>query len=123
MKIVLLVLCILMNVSACATTREAHTGTPPAEDIGGEAAGEAAVETITGRVVIFGTEPGTYAGIVAEDNTHYAIYPPEKERELRSLQGKVIRFTVIFVTPEQQSLASINLRGGTVTPLEWELIR
>jgi len=80
-------------------------------------------ETITGRVVIFGSEPFTYAGIVAEDNTHYAILPPEKEKELRGVQGQLLKFTVVFVTPAEQSLASINLKGGTVTPISWEILR
>jgi hypothetical protein len=76
---------------------------------------------ITGRVVIFGSEPHTYAGIITEDGTHYSIYPLETEKELWGLQAHLIEFNVI-VLPEPKGYGSVFL-GNTVTPVSWEIIR
>jgi len=117
MKKVFLVLFTVLFLPACVTAREAN------DDL--QSAGEAAVadtKVIMGSVVVFGNDPFTYAGIVAEDGTHYAILPPEKEAELYPLQGRLVKFTVVFVTPQEPSLASLNLRGGAVTPLAWEIV-
>ena len=75
---------------------------------------------ILGRIRIYGSEPRTYAGIVDENGTAYAIYPPSAEDELRRLQGHIIEFSVI-VLDEPQGYGSLFLRGGTVTPLSWEI--
>lgn len=76
---------------------------------------------ITGRIVIFGDGRNTFAGITDENDVQYAIYPPSVEEELGNLQGHLIEFTVIFV--EEQTYGSLFLRGGTVTPVSWEIIR
>ena len=78
-------------------------------------------ETITGRVVVFGNEPRTFTGIEDENGIQYAIYPPAIENELRRLQGHLIEFAVVFV--EEQTYGSLFLRGGTVTPISWRIIR
>jgi hypothetical protein len=77
---------------------------------------------ITGSVRIYGSEPHTFVGIVDEKGTEYAVYPPSKEEELRKLQGHLIDFTVIFMD-EPQGYGSLFLKGGTVTPVNWEIIR
>ena len=76
---------------------------------------------IIGRVVIFGSEPHTFAGIVGEDGTQYAIYPPEVEAELRELQVHLIEFIVVF--SDEQVYGSLFLKGGTVKPVSWEIVR
>ena len=77
---------------------------------------------ITGRVQIYGNEPFTFVGIIDEADTEYAVHPPEVADELRRLQGRLIEFTVIFLD-EAQGMGGMMLRGGTVTPLSWEIIR
>ena len=77
--------------------------------------------TITGSVRIFGSAPHTFPGIVDENGIEYSVYPPEKEDELRSLQGHLIRFNVI-VLEQPQGYGGLILRR-TVTPVSWEIIR
>jgi len=77
---------------------------------------------LTGRVQIYGSEPHTFVGIVDGNDNEYAVYPPEKENELRKLQGHLIEFTVVFLD-EPQGYGSLFLKGGTVTPVTWEIIR
>jgi hypothetical protein len=77
----------------------------------------ASVKTLSGRVQIFGNEPHTYAGIVAGDKA-YAIYPPEKEAELRLFQGQDLLFTVRFLE-KPQGYGSLFLTDGCVTPISW----
>ena len=77
---------------------------------------------IRGQVRIYGNEPQTFAGIVDENGTAYSIYPPEREKELRQLQGHLIEFTVILLD-EPRGYGSLFLRGGTVTPLSWVIIQ
>ena len=77
---------------------------------------------IVGRVQIYGNEPRTFAGIVDQTGTEYAIYPPAQEEKLRTLQGHLIEFTVIFMD-EPKSYGSLFLKGGTVEPITWEIIR
>ena len=77
---------------------------------------------ITGSVRIYGSEPHTFVGIVDENGIEYAVYPPSKEEELRKLQGYLIAFTVVFLD-EPKGEGGLYLKGGTVTPLSWEIIR
>ena len=77
--------------------------------------------TITGSVRVFGNEPHTYVGIVDEAGVQYSVYPPEKEAELSKLQGRLINFTVILLA-QPQGLGGLFLKGGTVTPVSWEVI-
>jgi len=77
---------------------------------------------IIGRVKIFGNEPHTFVGIVDEKGTEFAVYPREQEEKLRKLQGHLIEFTVI-VLDEPKGEGSLYLKGGTVQPLEWSIIR
>jgi hypothetical protein len=77
---------------------------------------------ITGTVQIYGNEPHTFAGIAGENGEEYSIYPPSCEDELRTLQGRLIDFTVIILD-EPKGYGGLFLRGGTVTPVEWRIIR
>jgi len=77
---------------------------------------------ITGMVQIYGNEPHTFVGIVDENGTEYAVYPPSQEAELRKLQGHLIEFTVIMLD-EPKGEGGLYLKGGTVTPISWEIIR
>jgi hypothetical protein len=78
-------------------------------------------KTIVGRVQVYGNSPFTFVGIIDENDTEYAVYPPAKERELRALQGHLIRFTVILFD-EPRGPGGFSLRGGTVEPINWEII-
>jgi hypothetical protein len=78
---------------------------------------------ITGRVQVYGNEPFTFVGIVDEAGIEYAVYPYSKEAELVWLQGHLIEFTVIFLDDPPRTEASLTLRGGTVTPVSWVIIR
>jgi hypothetical protein len=75
-------------------------------------------QTIRGRVVVFGSEPHTFVGIVTDEGKQYNVTPPEKEDEIRKLQGYAISFTVIFqnVPAGPPGLA---LQNGTVELLSW----
>ena len=75
---------------------------------------------ILGQIQIYGNEPHTFAGIVDQDGIQYAIYPPSVETELRSLQGYLLEFTVILLN-EPHGYGGQFLKGGTVTPLKWEI--
>ena len=77
---------------------------------------------ITGKVQIYGSEPHTFVGIVDQDKTEYAVFPADKEEELRKLQGHLIEFDVIFLE-EPQGYGSLFLKGGTVTPVKWEILQ
>jgi hypothetical protein len=79
------------------------------------------VKKIVGRVRIYGSDPHTFAGISGEDGIEYSIYPPEKEEEIRSLQGHLIEFTVILLD-EPQGFGSLFLKGGTISPVEWKIL-
>ena len=76
---------------------------------------------ILGRVQVYGNEPHTFVGIVDETGTEYAVYPKEQEDRLRSLQGHIIEFTVIFLD-EPKTYGSLFLRGGTVEVVSWLVI-
>ena len=86
-----------------------------------DAAGED-TKKIIGRIQIYGNEPHTFVGIVGGDGTEYAVYSPSHEGELRRLQGYLIEFTVVFLE-EPQGYGSLFLKGGTVTPVSWEIIQ
>ena len=77
---------------------------------------------ITGRIQIYSNEPHTFAGIIDENGTEYAVYPPSAGDELRTLQGHLIEFSVILLD-EPRGYGSLFLKGGTVTPVKWEIIR
>ena len=77
---------------------------------------------ITGMVQVYGNEPHTFVGIIDEAGVEYAVYPHSKEAELYELQGHLIEFTVVFLD-EPKGEGSLYLRGGTVTPLSWVIIR
>jgi len=77
---------------------------------------------LLGRIQLFGNTPHIFAGIVDEDGSTYAIYPPSVEEELRSLQGHLIEF-VVTVLSEPRGAGGLILGGETVTPLSWEIVR
>lgn len=77
---------------------------------------------ITGKIEIYGSEPHTFVGIVDENGTEYAVHAPSREDELRRLQGRLIEFTVVFLD-DPQVFGSLFLKGGTVEPLGWVIIR
>ena len=75
---------------------------------------------IVGRVEVYGHEPETFVGIIDVNDVQYAVFPPSMEEELSKLQGHLIEFTVVLLD-EPQGFGSFFLRGGTVTPIKWEL--
>ena len=108
-----------LGVFSCVTARgDQHKndspGSPPVSS-------EESTARITGRVQISGNEPFTFVGIVDENGTEYAVYPPSRETELRQLQGHLIEFTIIILN-EPQGEGGMYLKGGTVTPVSWEII-
>jgi len=117
MKTVFLALAVF-TVFSCGTM----SGQPQSE-AGGKTKTQGKEKTIKlkGIIKIFGSEPHTFAGIVDEKGVEYSIYPPEKEDELRKLQGNLIEFTVILLD-KPQGYGSLFLKGGTVTPVEWKII-
>jgi len=102
------------------TTEINTTGQTGSNNTGSTVSGN--VFKITGRVQIYGNEPNTFTGIVDQAGTEYAVYPPAQEERLRALQGHLIEFTVIPIN-EPKSYGSLFLKGGTVEPITWEIIR
>ena len=115
-------MCLFILMASCVSasgrteSRQADHNPPSGDEA---LAGTPAV--IIGRVVIFGNEPHTFAGIVTDDGAEYAVYPPSLETELRSLQGNNIEFNVILLD-EPQGYGSLFLKGGTVSPLSWKIL-
>ena len=91
---------------------------PPPPAIENERTNE---RTIIGRIVMFGNEPFSYAGIVDQEGIEYFIYPREEGDSMRMYQGHLIRFIVISVQ-ENPSYESSNFRGGQVRILSWSLL-
>ena len=83
-------------------------------------AGADVMRTIRGRVVVFGSEPHTFAGIVTGDGRQYNVTPPEKEEEIRKLQGYEVNFTVIFLDLPAGP-PGLALRDGAVELLSWTI--
>jgi len=110
MRFILFVLAFL-SVFSCRTAAAGQRGTN-AEN----------TTRITGMVQVYGSEPHTFVGIVDEKGTVYAVYPPSSEAELIKLQGHLIEFTVIMLD-EPKGEGGLYLKGGTVTPLSWEILR
>jgi hypothetical protein len=78
-------------------------------------AGLGGTQTLRGTVRIYGNEPHTYAAIESGGKV-YGLYPPEKERELRGLQGREADFKVRLLDAE-----ALPFCDGMVTPLSWKL--
>jgi hypothetical protein len=87
---------------------------------GNEAASAKDTQVIQGMVRIYGSEPHTLVGI-ASNGKMYAVYPPEKEMELRELQGRLIEFTVRFLDPPQ-GYGSLFLQDGCVEVVSWKAV-
>ena len=107
----------ILSIVTCVTAGEDTIKHDPPNHISSE---ESSV-MIRGRVQIYGNEPHTFAGIVDENGTEYAVYPRSSEDELRPLQGYLIEFTVIMLD-ETQGYGGMFLGGGTVTPVSWEIL-
>jgi hypothetical protein len=118
MRFILFALAIL-TVFSCGTASGDQFGQGPGNS---SSANEEKTAKITGMVHVYGNEPHTFVGIEDEKGTEYAVYPPSSEAELIKLQGHLIEFTVI-VLDEPKGEGGLYLKGGTVTPLSWEIIR
>ena len=77
---------------------------------------------IVGKVRVYGNDPHTFVGIVDKNGTAYAVYPDAQQEQLRGLQGHEIEFTVVFLD-EPKGYGSLFLKGGTVTPIKWLIMR
>jgi ABC-type oligopeptide transport system substrate-binding subunit len=123
MKLKILAIIILFctaGLFACGTAQKAQKAGDDSTGIQNSAAPKDTV-IITGMVQIYGNAPHTFAGIASEDGKTYAVYPREKEMEIRSLQGRRIEFTVrILESPAGEG--SLYLKDGTVTPLSWRIL-
>ena len=91
------------------------------------AAPQADTVIITGRIVVYGSEPRTFIGIANTEGGEYFVYSPEHEAELRSLQGHLIEFTVEIIDTENNPTAAPSygaglLRSGTVRPISWQIV-
>ena len=128
MKLIVFLLffiCIIPNIFPCGRKEKNNVQPVTVENVNAEGRSGTKTENmikITGRVKIYGSEPHTFAGIVDEKGSEFAVYPPEQEEKLRKLQGHLIEFTVIFLD-EPRGEGSLFLKGGTVNPLEWSIIR
>ena len=132
MRLIFCALVFTVAISGCysfGSREKANTPPkPPVNDAGAvdpaklADANEGGTAKIIGRVQVFGNEPHTFVGIVDQDKIEYAVYPPSREEELRKLQGHLIEFTVVFLE-EPQGYGSLFLKGGTVTPVKWEIIQ
>jgi len=128
MKVIVFLLFFLLiipNAFSCGRKEKNNSQPLKVENVNTEGQSGTGTENmtkLTGRVQIYGSEPHTFVGIVDENGTEFAVYPPEQEEKLRKLQGHLIEFTVIFLD-EPQGYGSLFLKGGTVNPVKWEIIR
>jgi len=113
---------IMPGVFPCGKKEKNIVQPASAETVITEGQGTGNMTKIIGRVQIYGSEPHTFVGIVDEMGTEFAVYPPEQEEKLRQLQGRLIEFTVIALD-EPKGEGGLYLKGGTVNPLEWSIIR
>jgi hypothetical protein len=113
---------IIPSVFPCGKKEKNVVQPVSAETVITEGQGTENMSKITGRVRIYGSEPHTFVGIVDERGNEFAVYPPEQEEKLRRLQGRLIEFTVIFFD-EPKGEGGLYLKGGTVNPVEWIIIR
>ena len=113
---------VIPGVFPCGKKEKSNAQPVSAETVSTEGQGTKNLIKIIGRVQIYGSEPHTFVGIVGEDGTEFAVYPPEQEEKLRKLQGRLIEFTVIFLD-EPKTYGSLFLKGGTINPVEWSIIR
>jgi len=83
--------------------------------------------TFIGRVVIYGSHPITYVGIMDENGLSYGIIPRERGEELRMLQGHVVEFTIVPLEESERNAAlafeESYLPGGPVRLLSYRVIR
>ena len=110
-RLALMMFC-LVGLSACGAQKAQRT-----------TADNSAADTaiIIGMARIYGSGLHTFAGIASEDGKTYAVYPREKETEIRALQGRRIEFTVRFLkSPAGEG--GLYLKDGTVTPLTWRIL-
>lgn len=98
-----LILAVTLSASACVTPSPDHS----------------ARTTIRGTVRIVGNEPHTLVGIRAENGKSYAVLPPEKADAIRALQGK----TVDFIVVPDPSVKNPLFPDGTVTVLDWKIVK
>ena len=121
----LLFVSIIPNVFSCGKKEKKNYQPLTVENLSTEDQTNTGTENmikLTGRVQIYGSEPHTFVGIVDERGTEFAVYPPEQEEKLRRLQGHLIEFTVIFLD-EPKGEGALYLKGGTINPIEWSIIR
>jgi hypothetical protein len=116
---------IIPNAFSCGRKEKNNSQPSKIESVNTEeqsGTGAEDMKKIIGRVQIYGSEPHTFVGIVDENGIEFAVYPPEQEEKLRILQGHLIEFTVTFMD-EPQGYGSLFLKGGTINPVKWEIIR
>ena len=77
---------------------------------------------IVGKIQIYGNEPHTFVGIIDENGMEYAVYSLLYEDELRKLQGYLIEFKVVMLD-KPHGYEGLLLKGGTVTPIIWKVIK
>lgn len=75
-----------------------------------------------GRVRFMGNVPHTYIGLrEAEGSRTFAVTPPEAERHLTALQGRLVRFTVVLLE-KGEGEGSPYLQDGTAYLVSWTVL-
>ena len=104
-------LVIFLVVAACTTQEKANSQETGTEEEGSRRT------TLRGTIRIYGNEPHTWVGIMSSEGKIYAVEPPEKAAELRSIQGRLLEFTVIVQS------AVVPGIDGEATVLSWRYVQ
>ena len=105
-------LIMFLVVAACTTQEKAkHQGSAR------EGTGTPQETTLQGMIRIYGNEPHTWVGIRTPEGKIYAVSPPEKAAELRTVQGRLLEFTV---TIQDTFILGVE---GAATVLSWRYVR
>lgn len=81
--------------------------------------------SLRGRVMIYGNSPHETSAFVLEDGSGtLAFYPDSREREARTLQGKLVDLEAILLDPSaaQSGTGDAFRRTGMIEPLSWKIV-
>lgn len=90
---------------------------PPLED---DAVHDQSAVTIYGHIVIFGSEPHTFPGVVTDDGKKYALTAADDVlKQLYEFQGTTLRLTGIIVPPAEGGKEFHILEDGSFILKGW----
>jgi hypothetical protein len=88
-----------------------------------DAVHDQAAVTFYGHIVIFGSEPHTFPGVVTDDGKKYAVTAAEDVlKQLYEFQGTTLRLTGIIIPPAAGGREFHTLEDGSFILKSWSEI-